>query len=78
MPVVPAGQAEQLARGHHDRRGDVVLHLHLVGRDEVLPQLVESATRRRASTPDAQVAADQLAAVELQLVPGRAVDDVDA
>ena len=31
-----------------------------------------------ASQADAQVAADQLAAVVLELVPGRAVDDVDA
>ena len=40
VPVVLAGEADQPARGDHDRGGDVVLHLHLVGRDEVLPQLV--------------------------------------
>ena len=54
VPVVLAGEADQPPRGHHDRGGDVVLHLHLVGGDEVLPQLVGApgAVARRARSGD--------------------------
>ena len=77
MPVVLAGEADQPARGDHDRGGDVVLHLHLVGRDEILPQLV-GPPRPVPVAPDAEVVGDQLPSLVLELVPGLAVDDVHA
>jgi hypothetical protein len=65
---------ELLARQHHRRR-DVVLHLHLVGRVKVGPQLV-NAPRAARVEPHPQIVADQLLVVVLQLVPEESVDAV--
>ena len=40
VAVVLSGEADEPARRHDHRGGDVVLHLHLVGRHEVLAELV--------------------------------------
>ncbi len=77
MPVVLAREADEPARRHHHRGGDVVLHLDLVGGDEVLPQLVRPPGAVLLAA-DPEVVGDEPAALVLELVPGRAVDDVDA
>jgi len=61
---------------HHHRGADVVFHLHLLGRDEILAQL-EDAPGAVLLEADAQVGADQLAIIDLELVAGLAVDEVD-
>ena len=60
---------QALAR-QHDRRGDVVFHLHLVGGIEIRPQLVD-APGAVGIVADAQIVADQLLIVELQFVAQR-------
>ena len=77
MPVVLAREADQPARGHHHRRGDVVLHLDLVGGDEVLPQLVRPPGAVLLAA-DPEIIGDEPPPLVLELVSGRAVDDVDA
>ena len=77
VSVVLAREPDQPARLDHHGGGDVVLHLHLVGRDEVLPQLVRPPGAVLLA-PDPEIAGDQPPPLVLELVSGCAVDDVDA
>ena len=77
VPVIFARQSDQALRGNHHRGGDVVLHLHLVGRDEVLPQLVGPPGAVLLAA-DPEVVGDELAPLVFEFVAGGAVDDVDA
>ena len=77
VTVILAGEADQPTREYDHGGRDVVLHLHLVGRDKVLPQLVR-APCAILFTANAEVAGDEPSTLVLELVPGRAVDDVNA
>ncbi len=59
----------------HQRRGDVVLHLHLFGGTEIRPQLVNSPGAI-GIVAHPQVIAHQFLIVEFQLVPQKAVDAI--
>jgi hypothetical protein len=77
VPVVLLRQAEELVARHDHRSGDVVLHLHFVGRQKILAQLVRPPSAARIEA-HAQIASDQLAPVVFELVAVHAVDHVDA
>ena len=70
-------QAAEAFAWKHDRSGDVVFHLHLVGRMKVRPQLVH-APRTILLVADAQVIVHELLIVELQFVSPDPVHAVDS
>ena len=74
--IEPQLAAGERGDGSHHRRGDVVLHLHFFGRNEILTQL-EGAPLCVAVETHAQVAGDDTTAEHLQFVARGAVHHVD-
>ena len=62
---------------HNDRRGNIVLHLHLGGRMKILAQPKHPPGTVGVIT-DAEEIGDQLAVMAFQFIAGRAIDDVHA